>query len=256
MIDTHSHIYSEEFDTDREQVIQNAIQAGVTKIILPAIDSESFESLSNLAKSYPNYCYPAIGLHPTSVKENFREELKLVRRELEKGGYIALGEIGIDLYWDKSFLLQQQEALRILLQWAIEFNLPVIMHLRDSFKETLDIFREFPKNAIKGVFHSFTGSVEEGKEILDLGEQIFLGINGIVTFKNSGLASTLAELPIERIVLETDAPFLAPTPHRGKRNEPSYLELISRRIAEVYGLTTRELDEITTKNALKLFSLE
>lgn len=255
MIDTHSHIYSEEFDTDRTQIIQNAIQAGVTKIILPAIDSESFESLSNLVKSHPNYCYPAIGLHPTSVKENFRDELKLVRRELEKGGYIAVGEIGTDLYWDKTFLLQQQEALRIQLKWAIEFDLPVIIHLRDSFRETLEIFYEFPKNTIKGIFHSFTGSVEEGKEILELGEQIYLGINGIVTFKNSGLAQTLVELPKERIVLETDAPYLTPTPHRGKRNEPSYLELISRKIAEVYGLNTRELDEITTENTLKLFNL-
>lgn len=255
MIDTHAHIYAEEFDSDRDEIINNAVQAGVTKIILPAIDRESFASMRQLADAYPDFCLPAIGVHPTSVRENVDQELALVRSELEKGGYIAVGEIGTDLYWEQKYLDLQQQALKTQLEWAIEFNLPVIIHTRNSFKQTMEVFQQFPRNTIKGIFHSFTGSTEEADKILSLGDEIYLGINGIVTFKNSGLTGTLKSIPLERLVLETDAPYLTPVPYRGKRNEPAYLSFISSKLAEVYALETKEIEDITTKNALNIFNI-
>lgn len=256
MIDTHSHIYSEEFDADIEQVIQQAKEAGVESIVLPGIDSKSFEAMTDLASKHPGYCFKAMGLHPTSVDLNFEEELTLVRSELEKGGYVAVGEIGTDLYWDKTYIKEQQEALRRQLGWAIEFGLPVIIHLRESFKETMEVFREFPKGTIRGIFHSFTGSKEEAAQIFELGDELYLGINGIVTFKNSGLDKTLEGIPLQKLVLETDAPYLTPTPHRGKRNEPAYLSLVKQKLAMIYGVEENEIEKITTKNAVKIFKLQ
>ena len=193
MIDTHSHIYSEEFDNDRDEVIQRAKDAGVKKIILPNVDSESLPRMLSLEKSYPDYCFAAIGLHPTSVKENYKSELDIIKNELSRRKYIAIGEIGVDLYWDKSFYNEQLIAFTQQLQWAIDYHLPVIIHVRDSFRETMSALEPFRGKGLRGVFHSFTGDVAQAEEIIDFGG-FLLGINGIVTFKNSGLAETLKQI--------------------------------------------------------------
>ncbi len=254
MIDTHSHIYSEEFDADIAEAIERAKNAGVTKIILPNIDSESLPLMLSLEANYPTFCFAAIGLHPTSVNENYQQELNLVKSELERRKYIAVGEIGIDLYWDKTFLPEQIVAFQQQIEWALEYNLPIIIHIRNSFRETMDAMQPYKDKGLKGVFHSFTGSLDEAEEMLEFGG-FLLGINGIVTFKNSGLAEIVSKIDIQNIILETDSPYLTPTPYRGKRNESAYLALICKKAAEIYGLSTDEVSEITTQNSLKLFKI-
>lgn len=252
MIDTHSHIYSEEFDTDRAETIHRAQQAGITHIVLPNVDSESLPRMLSLEADYPNFCHAAIGVHPTSIGENFETELQFVRSELERRTWVAIGEIGIDLYWDKTYLPQQISAFQRQLDWALEFNLPVIIHVRDAFRETMDALAPYRNKGLKGVFHSFTGSIDDAREIVEFGG-FYLGINGIVTFKNSGLAATLQHIDPKHLVMETDAPYLTPAPHRGKRNESAYTQLVCKKLAEIYLLTEEETDAITTQNALKLF---
>lgn len=252
MIDTHSHIYSEEFDDDRDEMIARAKQVGVKKIILPNVDSESLPRMLNLESQHPDYCFAAIGLHPTSVKTDYKQELELVQTELSRRKYIAVGEIGIDLYWDKSFLQEQITAFQTQVEWALSYNLPVIIHVRDSFRETLDALAPYKNRGLRGVFHSFTGSVEDVKEIIDFGGFV-LGINGIVTFKNSGLDQTLTHISLTNIILETDSPYLTPTPYRGKRNESAYTTLVRDKLADVYSVSTEEIDRQTTENAEKLF---
>lgn len=252
MIDTHSHIYSEEFDDDRDEMLQRAKDAGVSAIILPSIDSDSFQRMTDLETSNPNYCFAAIGLHPTSVKDDYLQELELVESELKRRKYIAIGEIGIDLYWDKTFYKEQLYAFQKQVEWALEYNLPIIVHVRDSHKETIEAFMLYKGKGLKGVFHCFTGTKKEADEIMALGD-FKLGIGGVVTFKNSGLAENLKEIPLEKLVLETDAPYLAPTPYRGKRNEPAYTALIRDKLAEIYSKTPEEIDLITTKSAKELF---
>ena len=254
MIDTHSHIYAEEFDADIADAIQRAKDAGVKHIILPNIDSESLPRMLALEANYPDYCSAAIGLHPTSVKENYQEELNLVKFELERRKYIAVGEIGIDLYWDKTFLNEQIICFQQQIEWALEYNLPVIIHIRNSFRETMNALQPFKNKGLKGVFHSFTGSLAEAEEMLDFGD-FLLGINGIVTFKNSGLAETVSKIDIKNIILETDSPYLTPTPYRGKRNESAHLALICKKADEIYGLSSDEVSVITTQNSLKLFKI-
>lgn len=254
MIDTHSHIYSEEFDADRAETIQRAKQAGVRHIILPNCDSDTLAPMLALEAEFPEFCHAAIGLHPTSVKENYKEELPLIKSELERRKWIAVGEIGIDLYWDKTFLQEQVIAFQQQIDWALEYNLPVIIHVRDSFKETMDALIPYKNNGLTGVFHSFTGTIEEAKEIIDFGG-FKLGINGIVTFKNSGLADVVKEIPLEYILLETDAPYLTPAPHRGKRNESAYVSLVCDKLAEIYNCTTEQIDSQTTLNANSLFDI-
>jgi TatD DNase family protein len=253
MIDTHSHIYSEEFDPDRAETIQRAKEAGITHIILPNVDSETLPQMLALEAEYPAYCHAAIGLHPTSVKENYREELALIKSELERRSWIAVGEIGIDLYWDKTFLKEQIIAFRQQIEWALEYNLPVIIHVRDSFRETMEALQPYKNSGLKGVFHSFTGGIEEAREIIGFGG-FLLGINGIVTFKNSGLAAVVEQINMKHILLETDSPYLTPAPHRGKRNESAYTQLVAKKLTEVYNCSLLLLDEQTTQNACSLFS--
>ena len=252
MIDTHSHIYSEEFDSDRAEVIARAKAAGVTKIILPNVDSESLPRMLQLESEYPDYCFAAIGLHPTSVKENYAEELAIVKKELERREYIAIGEIGIDLYWDKSFLKEQIQVFVQQIEWALEYNLPVIIHVRDSFSETMEVLEQFRGKGLKGVFHSFTGTIDQAREIIEFGG-FYIGINGIVTFKNSGLDAVVEQIDAQYLLLETDAPYLTPTPFRGKRNESEHLTLIAAKLATIFNINFNQITEITTENAYKLF---
>ncbi|MFZ4581196.1 MAG: TatD family hydrolase [Paludibacter sp.] len=252
MIDTHSHIYAEEFDVDRTETILRAKEAGISHIILPNCDSGTLPRMLALEAEYPNYCSAAIGLHPTSVNTNYLNELAIVKTELERRKYIAVGEIGIDLYWDKTFLPEQIIALQQQIKWALEYNLPVIIHVRDSFRETMDALKSYKNTTLTGVFHSFTGTLEEAQEIIDFGG-FLLGINGIVTFKNSGLASVIEKIDLKHILLETDSPYLTPVPFRGKRNESAYTQLVANKLSQIYNCSLAEIDAQTTRNALSLF---
>ncbi len=255
MIDTHAHIYSEHFDKDRDAVIQRAKEAGVQKIVLPNIDSSSLAAMHALEQAYPNYCYAAIGLHPTSVQADFKKELDIVHKELARRSYLAVGEIGIDLYWDKSFQQQQIEVFQQQLEWSLQYNLPVIIHLRDSFEEVMQALEPFKRSALRGVFHSFGGSLKEAQRILAYGG-FLIGINGILTFKNSGLAEVVKELDIRHIILETDAPYLTPVPFRGKRNESAYLKYTAEFLAAIHNCSIELIRAQTTKNAYELFQFE
>jgi len=252
-IDTHTHLYLDNFDVDRNEIIQNAIGNNVDKMLLPAIDSSTFSAMKKLADEYPDNCYPMIGLHPTSVKDNYENEMALVESELKKGGYIAVGEIGIDLYWDKTHIEEQKDAFRRQLKLAKKYNLPVAIHTRDSFNEIYPIIKDESTEDLRGVFHCFTGSVEESKKIIDLG--FMMGIGGIITFKNSGLDKVVQTIPIEYLLLETDSPFLTPSPFRGKRNQSAYLTFIAAKLAEVKSINVEEVADITTKNAKILFKI-
>lgn len=253
MIDTHTHLYSAEFNEDRSEIVKKAIEAGVSKFLLPNIDSSSIKGLHALTKDFPNHCFPMMGLHPCSVKENWEEELDIAKAWLDKGNYCAVGEIGIDLYWDKSTLTIQQKAFRQQINWAKEKNLPIVIHVRDAFNEAFEIVDELNSKKLSGVFHCFSGNLEQANHIINYGD-FKLGIGGVVTFKNGGLDKVLSEIDLEHLVLETDSPYLAPVPHRGKRNESSYLKLIANRIAELKNVEVDEVIQATTKNALSLFS--
>ncbi|MDR1762914.1 MAG: TatD family hydrolase [Dysgonamonadaceae bacterium] len=255
LVDTHTHIYSEEFDGDRAEVIAGAQAAGVKMFFLPNIDASSFEAMHSLSDAYPDCCFPMAGLHPTSVNENFRAELEIVRRRLDSRKYIAIGEIGIDLYWDKTFRTEQIEAFETQLQWSIERNFPVSIHTREAFPEVFASIRNIGADRLRGVFHSFGGSRGELEEALEF-ENFLLGINGTVTYKNSRFREYLNIAPIKRILLETDAPYLPPVPHRGERNEPAYLPLVVAKLAEVYGISAEEIAEKTTENALRMFGVK
>jgi TatD DNase family protein len=254
LIDTHAHLYLDEFDTDRETVIQNAIRSGVKQILCPNIDSKSLSALDSLCESYPGYCLPMMGLHPTSVKENYKDELEIIRERLFESPqerYIAVGEIGIDLYWDKTFLLQQQEVLELQLEWSLSKKLPVAIHSRDSFDAIMEVLQNF--DSLKGVFHCFSGNVEQAEQVVNKG--FLLGIGGVVTFKNAGLDKVVQATDLSNIVLETDAPYLAPMPFRGKRNESANVSLVAQRIAQLKDISYAEVCEITSGNAIKLFNL-
>ena len=250
-VDSHSHIYSEEFDADRDESVLRAIDAGITKIVLPNIDSQSIEPMLNLVGSNPEMFIPLIGLHPTSVKENFREELKTVESWLVKHKFSGIGEIGIDLYWDKTFINEQIEAFRIQIRWAKSRRIPIVIHVRDSFNEVMEVLHKEKSESLNGVFHSFTGTIEQASQIIGLGFK--LGIGGIVTFKNSGLDEVVKQINLSHIVLETDSPWLAPVPHRGRRNESAYIKLIADKIASVHHTSLEEVARLTTQNARQLF---
>ena len=252
MIDTHSHIYSEEFDIDRADAIQRAKEIGVTKIILPNIDSDSLPRMLKLEAEYPGYCYAAIGLHPTSVKYDYQAQLNIIESELKRREYIAIGEMGIDLYWDKSFQQEQIIAFRQQLDWAIEYKLPVIIHVRNSMEETLKVLELYRDKGLTGVFHSFTGSKKDADWIIEFGG-FYLGINGIVTFKNSGMDKVVKQLNIENLILETDSPYLTPAPYRGKRNESAYVDLVCQNLSEILEIEKNEIIQKTTENTYKLF---
>jgi TatD DNase family protein len=250
-VDTHSHIYSEEFSTDRNDVIDRAKKAGINKIILPNIDSSTIKSMLDLADSNPLLFIPLIGLHPTSVKEDFRKELQIIEYWFEKRKFSGIGEIGIDLYWDKTFINEQIETFKIQIGWAKKWRIPIVIHVRDSFDEVFNVLEKEKDDSLKGVFHSFTGNADQASMVIDLGFKI--GIGGIVTFKNSGLDKIVQQIGLQHILLETDSPFLAPVPHRGRRNESAYITDVAAKIALLHETTTEEVARITTQNAQQLF---
>lgn len=252
LIDTHNHLYSEKFDEDREEVIQRAIDARVERFYLPAIDSTYTQRMLDLEAAYPDRIRLMTGLHPTSVKpETFREELNHVRKQLESRKFAAVGEIGIDLYWDTSTLKEQQEAFRTQIGWVKEFGLPIVIHSRNSFDEIFEILDEENDEKLSGIFHCFTGTKAQAEKVLGYGMK--LGIGGVVTFKNGKIDQFLNEIPLEHIVLETDAPYLAPSPFRGKRNEPAYLTYVAEKVAGLYGISKKETAQSTSANALSVF---
>ena len=255
LIDSHTHLYADEFKEDIDLVIKQAVTQGISKFFLPNIDSKSINGLIELCGKYPQNCFPMMGLHPCSVNETFKNELELIQNELSKRTYYAIGETGIDLYWDKTFIEEQKEAFRTQIKWSLELNLPIVIHCRQSFKEIIDVLKELYNNSQKqkGIFHCFSGTIEEAKQVIELG--FLLGIGGVVTFKNSGLDKVIAEIPLDHIVLETDSPYLAPVPFRGKRNESSYLIHIAEKIASIKNTTLEQVAEITTQNAMKIFGI-
>jgi TatD DNase family protein len=254
LVDTHTHLFLPAFNQDREEIVQSAIDSGVNRMLLPDIDSSTTASMISLADAYPDHCLPMAGLHPTSVKDDFSKEIDKIRDLLIQRKFWGIGETGIDLYWDKKYLEQQVESLKIHISLAKEYKLPLIIHCRDSFSEIVDILDNQDIDEVVGIFHAFTGTLEQARKIISYGFKI--GIGGIVTFKNSGLDQTLKEIEPIHLVLETDSPYLTPTPHRGKRNESSYLILIAEKLAEIYNRPLEEIAEITTRNANELFGLE
>ncbi|MGC9352420.1 MAG: TatD family hydrolase [Mariniphaga sp.] len=253
LIDTHAHIYSEDFLHDVDEVLQRAYDNDVKKIVLPNIDSGSVKRLLDLADAYPHLCFPLMGLHPTSVAADYREELEAVEYWLEKRKFYGIGEIGIDLHWERTFLNEQQDAFRYQVKLAKSYRLPIIIHVRDSFDEVFSIVKEEQDGNLKGIFHCFTGTGEEAKKIIDQG--FLLGIGGVVTFKNSDLASVIQNVSLQNIVIETDAPYLTPVPKRGKRNESAYLVYVAQTLAKVFDTSVNEVAEITSENARSLFGI-
>lgn len=251
--DTHTHLYSEQFDNDRAEMMQRALDTGVTRFFIPAIDSSYTEAMFALERAYPENTYLMMGLHPTSIKENYQEELNLVNQWLDKRKFYAVGEIGIDLYWDTKYLQQQQDAFRKQIQWAQEKGLPVVIHIRDSFDEVFEILEEMKGDKLRGIFHCFTGTLEQAERALSYNMK--LGIGGVVTFKNGKIDTFLDQIPIQHIVLETDSPYLAPVPYRRKRNESSYIINVLDKLVNIYNLTPQEIAEITTRNSREIFGI-
>ena len=251
LIDTHCHLYASEFDADRTLMIERAQHIGIQEFYLPGIDSEAIDGMLNLEKQYPNICFPMMGLHPCYVKDNYLQELNIVENWLKQRKFVAIGEIGLDFYWDKTFATQQQEAFEQQMQWALDYRLPIVIHTREAMQATIDAVKPFAKKGLKGIFHCFSGSYESAKEIICM--DFLLGIGGVVTYKNAGLSEVVGKLDLKHLVLETDAPYLSPVPFRGKRNESSYLEFVLKKIVEVKQITIEEVATITTQNAKELF---
>jgi TatD DNase family protein len=252
-IDTHTHLFLPEFDNDRKQVIEDAILRGVDKMLLPNVDSTTVSGLFDVCRQYPQNCFPMIGLHPTSVKESYMADLHHIESVLKIEKVIAIGEIGIDLYWDKTYLKQQQEAFIYQINLAKQYDLPIVIHARESFNEIFDILKLQLDKKLKGVFHSFTGDIKQAEQIIEWGFK--LGIGGIVTFKNSGLDKIVEQIDLNHIVLETDSPYLPPVPYRGKRNESAYIVKVAEKIAQIKNCSVEEVAEKTTLNAKSLFNL-
>ncbi len=253
IIDTHCHLYLEEFKTDITDVIKRAEAETVNKFFLPAIDSSEIENMFLLETKFPDKCFAMMGLHPCYVKENYLEELSIVKDWLSKRKFAAVGEIGLDFYWDRTFEKQQYEAFRMQIELALQYNLPIVIHTRDAMQESINVVKEYKSKDIKGIFHCFGGTLENAKEIIDAG--FYLGIGGVLTYKKSGLAEVLEQINLEYMVLETDAPYLTPVPFRGKRNESSYLKYIVEKLALIKKITTEEVAALTTANAEKIFGL-
>jgi len=251
LIDTHTHLYVQQFEADRAAVIAKAKQAGVQKFYLPAIDSETHKAMLELEAAYPEDFFAMMGLHPCSVKANFEEELKIVEKWLQKRPFCAIGEIGIDLHWDTTFFEQQKEAFIRQINWAKDLDVPIVIHSRKSTWEVIEILRAEKSDKLRGIFHCFGGTVEEAEAIIDCG--FHLGIGGVLTFKKAGLDKTMEKVDIKHVVLETDAPYLAPSPYRGKRNESAYVELVAKKLAEIKGVDLAEIARITSENAKKIF---
>ncbi len=252
LIDTHTHIYLKQFDADRKVVIERALAAGVRQQLMPNIDSKTISSMLGVAAEFPGICLPMMGLHPTSVKENHKEELDIIGNWLAKENFVAVGETGIDLYWDKTFEAQQKDALAQHIHWAEQHGLPLVLHSRNSMQELFDVLEAHSNLSFTGVFHCFPGDVQQAKKAIDMG--FMLGIGGVVTYKRSMMAEVVRAVGLEHIILETDAPYLAPVPCRGKRNESAYLAHVAGYVAHIKDMTTQEVAAITTENAVRMFS--
>lgn len=253
-IDTHTHLFIEQFDDDRDEVVQRAIDAGVEKLLLPNIDSSTIEAMNRLVDKFPENCFPMMGLHPGSVDNNWEKELELVHNHLKSQKYIAVGEIGIDLYWSDEFIDQQKQAFRQQVIWAKEFGLPIVIHAREAFNEIFEIIDELNDDSLTGIFHCFTGNLDQAQHIIAYGG-FKMGIGGVLTYKKAELDKIIEHVDLNHIVLETDSPYLPPVPYRGKRNESSYLLHIAEKLADVYCVPLKTIEDITTKNALQIFKL-
>lgn len=255
LVDSHSHLFLEEFAEDLPAVMKRARQAGVTHIFMPNIDSTTLEAMLQVCAAYEGFCFPMIGLHPTSVNENYVQELSVVERMLKQPNFfVAIGEIGMDLYWDKTFLREQQIAFEKQVEWALEYDLPIVIHSREAFEYIYKVLLPYKNSSLTGIFHSFTGDAAEAARMLEF-PGFMLGVNGVVTFKKSNLPLVLKDVPLDRIVVETDSPYLTPVPFRGRRNESSYVQYTLGKVAEVYEKTLEETAEITSRNALKVFGM-
>lgn len=252
-IDTHTHLYLDDFDKDRKEMIARALQAGVQRMYLPNVDEETIPALKSLVGAYPGQLFPMMGLHPCSVKGDVEAVLEVIFRELEQGEYVAVGEVGLDFYWDKTWVAEQELAFRKQTEWAIAHQLPLVIHSREAMDRLLEILEDYRGSGVRGVFHCFTGTTAQGKQAIDLG--FMLGIGGVITFKNSSLPVVLPQLGLEHLVLETDSPYLAPVPYRGKRNESGYVPVIAHKLSEVLDLPVAEIERVTTKNAMELFHI-
>jgi TatD DNase family protein len=253
MIDSHCHLYSSEFDEDVDSVIIRALETSVTKFYFPAIDSGTHQKMIDLETKYPGKCFSMMGLHPCSVKENFRDELVIIEDWLATRSFAAIGETGLDFYWDQTFVKQQYKALEQQIEWALKYDVPLVLHTRNALQETIDVIKNYSSTPLRGIFHCFGGTALEASQVIDAG--FLLGIGGVLTYKNSGLAEVLTAVDLKHMVLETDAPYLTPVPFRGKRNESSYLPYIVTKLAEVKNTTVEIVDAITSANAEKLFSI-
>lgn len=251
LIDTHAHLYTKEFDEDRDLMIKRALESGVQKMLLPSIDSSEINAMLDLEAKYPDHCFAMMGLHPCYVKENYEEELEIVSNWLSKRYFKAVGEIGLDLYWDKTFYKQQTDAFCRQIEWAKQYKIPISIHSREATDEAIEIVQSLKDENLRGVFHCFGGTTEQAQKIIDL--DFYMGIGGVVTFKKAGLDILLKDVALEHLVLETDAPYLAPVPFRGKRNEAAYVRFVAEKIAEIKGISTLEVENITSANAEKLF---
>ena len=254
MIDTHSHIYEPVFSADREEVIMRAKQAGVEYILLPNINAESIEQMLNMCRNYPDYCFPMMGLHPEDIEEDYKQVLANMKALLEEPEhpYLAIGEVGLDYYWDKTKVKEQEEVFRTQIEWSIEYHQPLMIHSRSAHRQLVTAISEYKNEGLSGVFHCFGGSKEEAQELLQF-PNFMLGIGGVVTYKNSRLAETLTSVPLERIVLETDSPYLTPVPYRGKRNESAYVIEVLRKVAQIYNVSKEEAEAVTNNNAKRIF---
>ena len=253
LVDTHCHLYAEEFEIDLDAVLQRAFSEGVGKFYLPGIDSASIASMLTLENKFPGKCIAMMGLHPCYVKENFQQELTIVKDWLDKRHFAAVGEIGLDYYWDKTFAAEQVLAFRSQIEWSIDLGLPIVIHTRNAMQQTVDIVKEYAPKGLRGIFHCFSGSYETACEIIDAG--FYLGIGGVVTYKNSGLVDVLSKIDLKHLVLETDAPYLTPVPFRGKRNESSYLKYVVEKLAAIKNCPVEMVATITSANAEKIFGL-
>lgn len=253
LIDTHTHMFSSQFDEDREQIVKECIESGIETLLLPNINSETIDAMWSLCDLFPKNCFPMIGLHPCDVKEDYQKELGIVLQELKNRKYVAVGEIGIDLHWDKTTVDIQKNAFDQQIKWAIEFDLPIAIHIRESFEEVFEVLEQNIHPKLRGVFHCFTGTLEQAQKAISMG--FMLGVGGVVTFKNSGVDKVLENIDLKHLVLETDSPYLAPTPLRGKRNDSRNLQLICDKLAQLNDLESSEVARITSKNAKTLFKL-
>ena len=251
--DTHTHLNSEQFDEDRTAMIERALKAGVGRLFIPSVDSNYTESMFKVAEEFPDHVHLMMGVHPTHIKENYQEELKIAREWLETGKFVAVGEIGIDLYWDDTYMEQQKEAFQTQVQWAKELGLPINIHCRNAFNEVFEVLEAEKSDKLFGIFHCFTGTLEDAKKAI--GYNLKLGIGGVATFKNGKIDQFLDQIPLEHIVLETDAPYLAPKPFRGKRNESAYVTLVAEKLADIYDTSLEEIARITTENSREVFGV-